>query len=137
MFAEFEAKTHAMAEAGEPLTLDALRGVYGALLRDYFGPDMVFESQSDLECLRIPHFYSAFYVYKYATGISAALALAPKVLSGAKAERDAYFAFLKSGGSRYPIDALKTAGVDMESGEPVESAVRWFASIVDKLEKLC
>jgi oligoendopeptidase F len=137
MFAEFEAKTHAMAEAGEPLTLDALRGVYASLLRDYFGPDMALEKESDLEGLRIPHFYSAFYVYKYATGISAALALADKVLAGGDAERDAYFAFLKSGGSRYPIDALKVAGVDMASGEPVERALRRFALLVDKLEKLC
>ena len=137
MFAEFEAKTHAMAESGEPLTLDALRQVYAALLRDYFGPDMAFEKESDLEGLRIPHFYSAFYVYKYATGISAALALASLVLEGGQKERGDYFAFLKSGGSRYPIDALKVAGVDMQSAEPVERAIKRFALLVDELEKLC
>ncbi|GMO44997.1 MAG: oligoendopeptidase F [Treponemataceae bacterium] len=137
MFAEFEAKTHAMVESGEPLTVDSIRAVYGGLLRDYFGPEMVFEPVSDLEGMRIPHFYSAFYVYKYATGISAALALADRVLSGGASERDDYFAFLKSGGSRYPIDALKVAGVDMERAEPVQKAAERFADTVSALEKLC
>jgi oligoendopeptidase F len=136
MFAEFEAKTHAMVESGEPLTVDSIRAVYGGLLRDYFGPEMVFEQVSDLEGMRIPHFYSAFYVYKYATGISAALALADRVLSGGASEREDYFAFLKSGGSRYPIDALKVAGVDMERAEPVQKAAARFADTVTALEKL-
>jgi oligoendopeptidase F len=137
MFAEFEAKTHAMVESGEPLTVDAFRAVYGGLLRDYFGPDMVFEDTSDLEGLRIPHFYSAFYVYKYSTGISAALALADRVLNGGDAEREDYFSFLKSGGSRYPIEALRIAGVDMQSTEPIRRALRRFAGIVNELEALC
>ena len=102
MFAEFEAKTHAMAESGEALTVDSLREEFGALQRKYFGPAMVFEPCSDLEGLRIPHFYNAFYVYKYATGISASKALAARVLGGGKAEREAYFAFLKSGGGAVP-----------------------------------
>jgi oligoendopeptidase F len=96
---------------------------------------MVFEETSDLEGLRIPHFYGAFYVYKYATGISAALALADRVLSGGKKEREAYFAFLKSGGSRFPIDSLKIAGVDMSSPEPVNAACDVFGRLVDQLEK--
>jgi oligoendopeptidase F len=134
MFAEFEQKTHSLVEAGTPLTLDKIREIYSGLLRDYFGEEMVFEPESDLEALRIPHFYSAFYVYKYATGISAALTLANRVLNGGKTERDDYFAFLKSGGSRYPIDSLKLAGVDMSRSEPIEEAVKVFARLVEKIE---
>jgi oligoendopeptidase F len=97
---------------------------------------MVFEEESDLEGLRIPHFYRAFYVYKYATGISAALALAERVLSGGIREREEYFGFLKSGGSRFPMESLKAAGVDMSTPAPVEDACRSFARIVEELEKL-
>ena len=97
---------------------------------------MHFESNSDMEGLRIPHFYSAFYVYKYATGISAALALAKRVTGGGDKEREDYFNFLKSGGSRYPIEALKVAGVDMEKVEPVQSACDTFRQIVEKLNEL-
>ncbi|MDR2303370.1 MAG: oligoendopeptidase F [Treponema sp.] len=136
MFAEYEKITHRLEEAGEPLTVDVLRGEYRTLLEKYFGPGMVFEANSDLEGLRIPHFYRAFYVYKYSTGVSAALALAERVLSGGKKEREDYFAFLKSGGSRFPIDSLKAAGVDMSSPEPVEAACRVFGTIVDELESL-
>lgn len=135
MFAEFEATTHKLVEAGTPLTAELLRSEYRALLEAYFGPEMAFEETSDLEGMRIPHFYNAFYVYKYATGISASLALAERVYSGGTAERNDYFAFLKSGGSRYPIEALKVAGVDMESPTPIEAACRAFASIVAELEK--
>ena len=88
------------------------------------------------ECLRIPHFYSPFYVYKYATGISAALALAEKVRNGDKTDKENYFKFLRSGGSRYPIESLKVAGVDMTSTEPVQSAINIFARLVDELEAL-
>jgi len=134
MFAEFENITHKLEEEGQPLTEERLRGEYRRLLEKYFGPEIVLEPESDLEGLRIPHFYRAFYVYKYATGISASLALAERVLSGGKEERDDYFKFLKSGGSRFPIDALRTAGVDMSSPAPVEAACGIFAKLVDKLE---
>ena len=97
---------------------------------------MVLEPESDLEGLRIPHFYSAFYVYKYATGISASLALAERVLSGGEAERADYFTFLKSGGSRFPIESLKVAGVDMSSPAPVAAACAVFKGLVDELEEL-
>jgi len=138
MFAEYELKCHELVENGTPLSAPILRKTYRELLEQYFGPKMHFESTSDMEGLRIPHFYSAFYVYKYATGISAALALAERVCSGGKKERDDYFAFLKSGGSRYPIESLKVAGVDMESVEPVQAALDKFSQIVDELEKqLC
>jgi len=140
MFAEFEARTHEMAEADEALTVDSLRGEYRKLLEKYFGPGMKFEEVSDLEGLRIPHFYNAFYVYKYATGISASIALSERVLAGAargsSAEREAYFAFLHSGGSRFPIGALKVAGVDMSSPEPVRSACASLSYWSGELKRL-
>jgi oligoendopeptidase F len=136
MFAEFEARTHAMQEGGEALTVDSLRAEYRKLLVKYFGPVMNFEEASDLEGLRIPHFYNAFYVYKYATGISASMALARRVLAGGAAEREAYYAFLRSGGSRYPIEALKVAGVDMSSPGPVEAAISEFRTNVLELRRL-
>jgi oligoendopeptidase F len=136
MFAEFEKRSHELEEGGSPLTVDVLRGEYRKLLEKYFGPAMVLEEESDLEALRIPHFYRAFYVYKYATGISASLALAERVLSGGEQEREDYFGFLKSGGSRFPIESLKAAGVDMSSPAPVEAACRVFAGLVEELERL-
>ena len=135
MFAEFELKTHELVESGTPLSAEVLRSTYRALLEQYFGPEMIFEDESDLEGLRIPHFYNAFYVYKYATGISAALALAKRVTQGGQKEREDYFKFLKSGGSRYPIESLAVAGVDMSTSEPVQSALDTFAAIIDELEK--
>ena len=136
MFAEYELKTHELVESGTPLTAQNLREIYKNLLVQYFGPEMVFEDNSELEAFRIPHFYSAFYVYKYATGISASLALAHRVTNGGEQEREDYFKFLKSGGSRYPIESLKVAGVNMESSEPVQAALDEFASLVDELEKI-
>ena len=136
MFAEFEHKTHELEESGHPLTVDTLRRIYRALLEQYFGPEMALEPESDLEGLRIPHFYNAFYVYKYATGISAALALAERVLNGGEAERNDYFTFLKSGGSRFPLESLKAAGVDMGSPAPVEAACKVFADIVNELREI-
>jgi len=136
MFAEFEKITHELEEGGTPLTVEILRGEYRKLLEKYFGPEMVLEDASDLEGLRIPHFYNAFYVYKYATGVSAALALADRVLSGGEKERQDYFTFLKSGGSRFPIESLKVAGVDMNSPEPINAACGVFGKLVDELEKM-
>ena len=136
MFAEFEKITHEMCEAGEPLTVEAFKSVYQGLLRDYFGPDFVIDEQLSLECLRIPHFYRAFYVYKYATGLSAAIALSQRVLQGGEQELNDYLAFLKGGCSKYPLDLLRDAGVDLEQPEPVDTALRHFASLVDELETL-
>ena len=135
MFAEYELKAHELVENGTPLSAPVLRKIYRELLEQYFGKEMVFEENSDMEGLRIPHFYSAFYVYKYATGISAALALAERVTSGGDKERSDYFKFLKSGGSRYPIESLRVAGVDMESPEPVQAALDKFSAIIDELDK--
>jgi len=136
MFAEYELMTHEAVESGKPLSTDVLRSMYRKLLEEYFGPEMVFEKASDMEGLRIPHFYNAFYVYKYATGISASLALAKRVTEGGSNERDDYFKFLKSGGSRYPIESLKLAGVDMERPEPVQAACDTFKSLIDQLENI-
>ena len=136
MFAEFETTTHALVESGTPLTIDGLRAEYRKLLACYFGPGVKLEATSDLEGLRIPHFYRAFYVYTYATGISAAIALADRVLAGGAAARDDYFAFLRSGGSRFPLASLALAGVDMSSPAPVAAAVARFAALVDELAAL-
>ena len=133
MFAEFELQTHESVERGTPLTVQHCRSIYRKLLEDYFGTDMVLENESDLECLRIPHFYSAFYVYKYATGISAALTLAKRVSEGGESERNDYFKFLKSGGTLYPVQALRLAGVDMEQTKPIETAADVFADLVQKI----
>ncbi|MBU0928634.1 MAG: oligoendopeptidase F [Spirochaetes bacterium] len=134
MFAEYEHRAHSMLEAGEPLTVDALRGEYRGLLTKYFGPEMRLEETSDLEGLRIPHFYNSFYVYKYATGISASIALSKKVLSGEKGATERYYDFLRSGGSRFPIEALKVAGVDMSSPEPIKAACSEFARLCGELK---
>ena len=140
MFAEFEHIIHKEAEEGNPTTLELIRTVYKDLLKKYFGDNAVFEEVSDLEALRIPHFYRSFYVYKYATGMSAAVALSNGVLEGnAKNDytnRDNYLKFLKSGGSRTPIENLKVAGVDMTKPEVVESALKLFAKEVEELKAL-
>lgn len=136
MFAEFEKTIHALAEEGEPLTLDRLRAEYRALLEAYFGPDVEIDDALSLECLRIPHFYSAFYVYKYATGLSAAIALSRGVLEEGASARDRYLEFLSAGGSGYPLDLLRAAGVDLEDSAPVATAMARFRELVDELETL-
>lgn len=136
MFAEFEKIVHAMEESGEALTLDSFRAGYRRLLDAYFGPDFCIDTELELECLRIPHFYHAFYVYKYATGMSAAVSLSQKVLDGGASDVEAYLGFLKSGGTRYPIPTLASAGVDMSSPAPIERTLRLFSQRVDELEEL-
>ncbi len=136
MFAEFEHQVYKAMENNEPLTLEPFKKIYRDLLERYFGPAVVLDDCLSLECFRIPHFYFSFYVYKYATGISAAYALADRVLSGGEAELSDYLGFLKSGGSKYPIDLLKSAGVDMFSPEPVRTALAKFSTLVDELEHL-
>ena len=136
MFAEFEKTVHAMEEAGEALTLESFGAAYRGLLEAYFGPKFTLDPQLDLECLRIPHFYNAFYVYKYATGISAAVALAQKVLRGGPADVEAYLGFLKSGGVEYPLETLQKAGVDLSTPGPVNAALALFARRVEELETL-
>ena len=137
MFAEFEFLTHKDAEAQKPLTVDSLTETYHLLLETYFGDALVIDAQLDLECLRIPHFYSAFYVYKYATGLAAAITLANRVLEGSAAEKNDYLDFLKSGGSMFPLDALKKAGADMASPEPILLTATHFEGLINRFEKEC
>ena len=134
MFAEFEKAIHAAEEAGNALTLDAFKRIYRGLLEAYFGPDFTLDEELELEGLRIPHFYGGFYVYKYATGISAAVALAGQVLESGDATR--YLNFLRSGGSKFPIETLKEAGVDMSTPAPVDAALQLFERRVGELEDL-
>jgi len=136
MFAEFEKVIHEIEESGDALTLDVFKSEYHELLAAYFAESFVLDPQLDLECLRIPHFYGAFYVYKYATGISAAVALSQKVLSGERTAVEAYLGFLKSGGSKFPLETLKAAGVDMTTPAPIESTLKLFERRLGELEKL-
>ncbi|PYK86619.1 MAG: oligoendopeptidase F [Verrucomicrobia bacterium] len=136
MFAEFEKIIHAIEENGDALTLEVFKSEYHKLLEAYFGQNFVLDPQLDLECLRIPHFYSSFYVYKYATGISAAVALAERVLSGKPGSVDAYLGFLRSGGSKFPLETLKVAGVNMGTSAPVESTLKLFERRLSELEGL-
>lgn len=136
MFAEFEKKTHAMVESGEPLTVQTFQDVYNKLLHDYFGPEFSIDSELSLECFRIPHFYRAFYVYKYATGLSAAIALSERVLSGGPRELSDYLGFLKGGSSLHPLDLLRGAGVDMEQPAAVDTALSRFPQLVEELDQL-
>jgi oligoendopeptidase F len=133
MFAEFEKMTHSTVEANAALTLDVITDTYRDLLETYFGDTLVLDPELSLECLRIPHFYSAFYVYKYATGISAAVALADRVVNEGQPARDAYLNFLKLGGSKFPLDELVDAGVDMRSPDPIQRAINYFSGLVDRL----
>ena len=136
MFAEFEKQVHEIEENGGPLTLNAFCKVYRDLLQAYFGPRFEIDEELSIECLRIPHFYSAFYVYKYATGISASISLADRVLKGGAPEVDAYLRFLKSGGSKFPIETLREAGVDMQSPDPIENAMNLFQRRIGQLREL-
>jgi oligoendopeptidase F len=136
MFAEFEKVTHEMAEAGEPLTVESFRSVYRGLLEVYFGPGFVIDKTLELECFRIPHFYRAFYVYKYATGLSAAIALSTRVLSGGEQELSDYLAFLSGGCRKDPLDLLKDAGVDMTSPGPVATTLKRFGDLTEELDRL-
>ena len=136
MFAEYEHIMHKLAESGQPITIDVMRGEYRKLLELYFGDNVELLEVSDMEGLRIPHFYSSYYVYKYATGISAAIALSKKVLNGDESDLNNYMSFLKSGGSLFPIDTLKLAGVDMSKKEPIIEAINHFKQLVEEFEKL-
>jgi oligoendopeptidase F len=136
MFAEFEKIIHVVEESGDALTLAVFKSEYHKLLETYFAENIALDPQLDLECLRIPHFYHAFYVYKYATGISAAVALSERVLSGDSGSLDAYLNFLRSGGSQFPLETLKAAGVDMTTPAPIESTLRLFERRLNELEEL-
>lgn len=137
LFAEFEHLTHQKAEAGEALTADALCALYYGLNQKYYGTEgAVVDQEIEMEWSRIPHFYTPFYVYQYATGISAATSLSQLVLKGGQPAVDRYLGFLKKGDSEYSIDLLKGAGVDMSSPAPVQEALTVFARMIDEMEAL-
>lgn len=136
MFAEFEKLIHAAAEAGEALSCQYFQKTYYQLNLDYFGEAVAVDAAIDMEWARIPHFYRSFYVYKYATGMSAATALAQNILSGDPAKLKAYLNFLGGGASKSPIDLLKDAGVDMEIPATLERAMQSFREMCDELESL-
>ena len=135
MFAEFEKITHEKVENKEPLTAKEFIDIYYDLNKKYYGKSCCVDKEIGLEWARIPHFYSNFYVYKYATGFSAASALSSQILSEGKVAVDRYINFLKSGGSEYPLNQLRAAGVDMEKKESVDEALKVFEELVSKLEK--
>ena len=132
MFAEFEKIVHEKTAAGEVLNAQALNAIYLDLNKKYFGPDMVSDPEIALEWARIPHFYTPFYVYQYATGYSAAIALSSRILKEGKTAVDDYLAFLSAGGSDYPIEVLKRAGVDMTTKKPVADALKVFSEVLDE-----
>ena len=136
MFAEFEKVIHQIEESGDALTLEVFKSEYHKLLAAYFGENFVLDPQLDLECLRIPHFYGAFYVYKYATGISAAITLSERVLAKEPGAVESYLGFLKSGASKFPLETLSEAGVDMSTAAPIESTLRLFEQRLKELEEL-
>lgn len=136
MFAEFEMMIHRMSEEGTPLTADLLNETYYGLNRLYFGPDMISDEEIRYEWMRIPHFYTPFYVYQYATGFSAAAALSEKIRKEGETAVEAYKGFLKGGSSMDPIDLLKAAGVDMTTPKPVSDALAKFEQLVGELERL-
>lgn len=136
MFAEFEYETHRRAGEGEVLTSQLLCRIYHELNEKYFGTGMVIDSEIDYEWARIPHFYTPFYVYQYATGFSAAMAISSRILSGDKAALEGYFQFLSGGNSMSPIELLKLCGVDMATAEPVKEALAVFKELLEEFKGL-
>ncbi len=134
MFAEFEREAHAMRERGEALSPAALNQLYGKLVRDYFGPELIMDEEVELEWARIPHFYRPFYVYKYATGYSTAVALSEAILQEGEPARKRYLEFLSMGGSAWPLDELRHAGVDLTTPAPVNAALEKFGRLLEDAE---
>jgi oligoendopeptidase F len=134
MFAEFEMITHEMHESGQALTAQTLKAEYRKLNELYYGNDMEIDELIDMEWARIPHFYRAFYVYKYATGFASAVALSNMVLTGGEAEQTRYLDFLKAGGSKFPLETLKDAGVDLTQPDTVAGALKTFTKLVEEME---
>lgn len=136
MFAEFELEMSKLVEAGQTLTADVLCEIYHRLNVEYYGPDVVIDPEIDMEWARIPHFFMNFYVFQYATGFSAAMALSRKILNEGQEAVDKYLGFLSGGCSDTPIGLLKGAGVDMATAEPIETALRTFEELLDEFEEL-
>jgi oligoendopeptidase F len=138
-FAEFELRMHEMAEKGEPLTGDSISKLYDEIVKKYYGHDQGICTVDDYvkyEWEYIPHFYYGFYVYQYATSFAASSALSEKVLSGEPGATERYLRFLSAGGTKYPIDLLKDAGVDMTTDEPLDLTVKRMNRVMDDIEKL-
>ena len=136
MFAEFELAVHRLSESGETLTAQRLCEVYYELNQRYYGPDVVVDREIEMEWARIPHFYRRFYVYQYATGFSAAMALSKRILEGGQEAVDGYLRFLSGGSSTDPVSLLKIAGVDMSTPQPVEDALALFGRLIGEMEEL-
>lgn len=136
MFAEFEKDAYESLEKGIPLTSDDLCRMWHELNVRYFGEDMVVDSEIDMEWARIPHFYMNFYLYQYVTGYAAAHSFASTILEGGETSVEKYKSFLKSGGSDYPINELKSAGVDMTTPEPLLKCIGRFNELLDMLESI-
>lgn len=136
MFAEFEKIAHSMVQNGEGVTADRLCEIYYNLNKKYFGDGIVIDKEIELEWARIPHFYNPFYVYQYATGLSAAIALSKRILEEGKPAVEDYMKFLTGGSSQDPIELLKIAGVDMTSSEPIETALELFGNLLEELQKI-
>ena len=136
MFSEFEQRIHELAEQGQPLTADTLGAEYGKIMKRYYGPKYVHDDVVDNYWIRIPHFYYNFYVYKYATSYCAASNIARRILAGEPKAVEAYLTFLKAGSSKYPIDLLKAAGVDMTSPEPIRDGMKLFEGLLNEAEQL-
>jgi oligoendopeptidase F len=135
MFAEFEKITHETIQQGTPMTGEDFNTLWLELNRKYFGEGIVIDKEIEIEWARIPHFYSDFYVYQYATGYAAASAFAESILSEGEEAVKRYLSFLKTGGSNYPVETLQAAGVDMTSKKPLEATVRRFNELLDMLEE--
>ncbi len=135
LFAEFEKIVHELAEAGVPLTLEKLNKVYYQLHREYYGEEVVLDKEIEIGWMRIPHFYSSFYVYKYATGFSAAQSFSNRLLNGNKKEVGKYLGLLKSGGTDFPLNLLMKAGLDMSQSKPIIEAFGNFGQALQQLEK--
>ncbi len=136
MYSQFEDKVHQDVEAGRPLSADAMRRAFREIYQKFWGPEMKLDEFSDISCLRIPHFYRAFYVYQYATSYSAATMIAERLLKGDEDQRERYLNFLKAGESKYAIEILKDAGVDLTKPDAIEATARLFGRLVDELEAL-
>lgn len=136
MFAEFEQKAHQMAESGQALNATSLSKLYRELIELYFGEELIIDDEVDLEWARIPHFYTPFYVYKYATGYSSAVAISENILKKKDNALDAYLSFLSTGGSMDPLDELKIAGLDLSDSKTVIRALEKFDKVLDRVEEL-
>jgi oligoendopeptidase F len=136
MFSEFEKAIHDQVEQGGALSAESMRKIYHDIYQKYYGPELTLESWNDLGCLRIPHFYSSYYVFQYATSYAAAQEISQKILKGDTQTRDNYLHMLTLGGSEYPVDELRSAGVDMTHPDAINATIALFGNLVDQMEKL-